>query len=81
MRELRDKRVLVAGMGKSGLAAVELLLRKGASVRAVDERPPEALGSTADRLRTLGVSLLPQVDATFADPQRTDRFYHGARRF
>ena len=37
--ELKGRTVLVAGMGKSGLAAVELLRSQGAIVRTADERP------------------------------------------
>ena len=59
------KRVLVAGMGKSGLAAVELLRRQGHTVFATDEKPIEALGETGKRLTDLGVPLLPQVAETF----------------
>ena len=39
MIELAQKRATVVGMAKSGHAAVELLLEKGAVVRAVDEQP------------------------------------------
>jgi UDP-N-acetylmuramoylalanine--D-glutamate ligase len=47
---------VVAGMGKSGLAAVELLKAQGAAVSAVDQRP----------LTGLGVEVLPQAAASFA---------------
>ncbi len=39
VRDLAQKRVTVVGMARSGQAAVELLLEKGAIVRAVDEQP------------------------------------------
>jgi UDP-N-acetylmuramoylalanine--D-glutamate ligase len=58
MRELRGRKVLVAGMGKSGTAAVDLLLKRGAVVRAADERPQRALE---------GVPVLPQTVETFVD--------------
>ena len=35
---LEDTRATVVGLGKSGLAAIDLLKSKGARVRAVDER-------------------------------------------
>ncbi len=54
---LRGKTVLVAGVGKSGLAAIELLLRMGAVVRAADERPPMQ--------RPIDVPMLPQTVETF----------------
>jgi UDP-N-acetylmuramoylalanine--D-glutamate ligase len=66
MIELRGKTVLVAGMARSGLAAIELLLRCGAVVHASDEQTSEALGPTARRLQDLGVPLLPQTMETFA---------------
>ena len=49
-----DKRVTVAGAARSGLAAAELLARRGARVTLSDSRAelPEA-----DRLRSLGVAL------------------------
>src|SRR5713101_5095 len=37
---LNRSRALVVGMAKSGVAAVELLLKHGASVRATDVKPP-----------------------------------------
>ena len=38
MRDLNGKRAAVVGMAKSGVAAVELLRRHGAEVRAIDQR-------------------------------------------
>jgi UDP-N-acetylmuramoylalanine--D-glutamate ligase len=58
MRELRGKTVLVAGMGKSGVAAVELLLKQGAVVLAADERPQPAL-------EVLNLTVLPQTVENF----------------
>ena len=43
-RELRSQRVLVVGLARSGVAAVELLLRSGASVVATDLRSADELG-------------------------------------
>jgi UDP-N-acetylmuramoylalanine--D-glutamate ligase len=57
--------VLVAGMAKSGLGAVELLQSKGAHVRASDTRSIAELGSTGQRLTELGIELFPQTDETF----------------
>ncbi len=42
MLKLEQQRVTVVGLGKSGLAAVQLLLEKGARVRAVDEKAAAA---------------------------------------
>jgi UDP-N-acetylmuramoylalanine--D-glutamate ligase len=52
--EVKDKRVTVAGAARSGLAAAELLARRGARVTLSDSRAdlPEA-----DRLRGLGIAL------------------------
>jgi UDP-N-acetylmuramoylalanine--D-glutamate ligase len=52
--EVTDTRVVVAGAARSGLAAAELLARRGARVTLSDSRTelPEA-----DRLRRLGVAL------------------------
>ena len=37
--KLKGAKVVVVGMARSGVAAVELLREKGASVRAVDQNP------------------------------------------
>ena len=42
-QELRSQRILVVGLARSGIAAVELLLRSGASVVATDLRSAEEL--------------------------------------
>jgi UDP-N-acetylmuramoylalanine--D-glutamate ligase len=64
-RELRGTRVTVAGMGKSGLSALRLLIREGAIVRAVDNRPIEKLGPAGEELKKLGIELLPQTRESF----------------
>jgi UDP-N-acetylmuramoylalanine--D-glutamate ligase len=60
MRKLDGTRVVVVGMGLSGVAAVRLLLRKGAIVRAVDEKP---MGERE------GVMIEPQTEAAFRDAE------------
>ena len=67
MREVTGKHVVVAGMGKSGLSAVELLVSKGARVTAADTRTLDGLGEAGARLRSLGVLLAEQSAETFAD--------------
>src|SRR5947208_1352211 len=53
-------------MAKSGLAAVDLLLEKGARVSAVDERDlPEVRASLAAK----GLPLLPQAAESFANAE------------
>ena len=54
--ELAGRKVVVVGMERSGVAAVKLLLEKGAVVRAVDEKPHAAV---------LGVPVEPQAEAAF----------------
>jgi UDP-N-acetylmuramoylalanine--D-glutamate ligase len=58
MRKLEGVRVVVVGMGISGVAAVRLLHQKGAIVRAVDEK---ALGEIES------VNIEPQNEAAFRD--------------
>lgn len=53
--KLEGATVVVVGMARSGVAAVELLREKGAKVRAVDQKPAD--------VRQAGV--LPQTDAAF----------------
>jgi UDP-N-acetylmuramoylalanine--D-glutamate ligase len=56
--ELKDRRVVVVGMARSGVAAVRLLQQEGALVRAVDEKP---MGEV------LGVKVEAQTEAVFRD--------------
>jgi UDP-N-acetylmuramoylalanine--D-glutamate ligase len=48
--ELRDKRVLVVGLGRSGIAAANLCAARGARVTVTDSRAAAALGSAPARL-------------------------------
>src|SRR5689334_6357713 len=54
---LQGQKVVVYGLGKSGLAAIRLLLREGAKPIGVDSRPEAELGSQAAELRAQGVEL------------------------
>ena len=54
---LENKKVLVLGLGVSGVAACELLRRKGAEVVAVDTADTELLRAEAAALRHRGVSV------------------------
>jgi UDP-N-acetylmuramoylalanine--D-glutamate ligase len=58
MVELNGKRVLVVGLGKSGLAAVRLLASRGAHVVANDLRDEQALGPHAADARDAGAELV-----------------------
>ncbi|HYL37873.1 MAG TPA: UDP-N-acetylmuramoyl-L-alanine--D-glutamate ligase [Bryobacteraceae bacterium] len=57
---LDGTRVVVVGMARSGVAALELLREKGAIVRAVDEKP---MGEVS------GVRVEPQAGAAFRDAE------------
>jgi UDP-N-acetylmuramoylalanine--D-glutamate ligase len=60
MRKLDGVKVVVVGMGLSGVAAVRLLRRKGAIVRAVDEKPMGEIES---------VAIEPQTETAFRDAE------------
>lgn len=55
--ELAGKRVLVVGLGQSGLAAVRFLRSRNASVVVNDRRDRDALGPAALEAEALGVEL------------------------
>ena len=57
MAELQNKLAVVAGLGRRGLAACELLLRQGARVVAVDWADTPALREATQALRRAGVRL------------------------
>jgi len=56
--DLSGERVLVVGLGTSGLAAVHLLSESGARVVANDRRTEEELGAAADEARQAGAELV-----------------------
>jgi UDP-N-acetylmuramoylalanine--D-glutamate ligase len=56
--DLKDWKVVVYGLAKSGLAAIRLLQEKGARVTALDARTEEALGEAARELKAQGVTLV-----------------------
>ncbi len=56
--ELVDLRVLVVGLGRSGLAASRLAVARGARVRAADLRDEGALGRALEEARASGVEVL-----------------------
>ncbi|MCI0535095.1 MAG: UDP-N-acetylmuramoyl-L-alanine--D-glutamate ligase [Verrucomicrobiales bacterium] len=57
MDTLATKKVLVIGLGQSGLAAARFLRQREASVTAIDEADTTALRQLAGQLRALGVSV------------------------
>src|SRR5580698_3331028 len=60
MRKLLGTRVVVVGMGLSGVGAVRLLRQQGALVRAVDQKQKGEME---------GVTIEPQTDAAFRDAE------------
>jgi UDP-N-acetylmuramoylalanine--D-glutamate ligase len=61
--ELEGRRALVVGLGKSGLASAELLVKHGARVRAIDLDAPAP--ETAQRLEQLRVGFARQTPEAF----------------
>lgn len=57
MLNLRDRKVLVVGLGRSGVAASRLLARNGARVTATDNKAFDALSSEAKGLLPIGVNI------------------------
>lgn len=58
MSELSGKRVVVVGLGASGVAAVRLCLRRGARVVANDSKPRDALSDEARGLEAAGAEIV-----------------------
>lgn len=56
----------VAGLGKSGLAAVSLLAQHGAKVRAIDSRTLAEIPGAAEQLTAAGAVYAPQSRQAFA---------------
>jgi UDP-N-acetylmuramoylalanine--D-glutamate ligase len=65
MMPIEGADILVVGMAKSGLAAVELLRAHGARPRATDQKRLEDMPEVAARLRELGVPFAVQSPAVF----------------
>ena len=63
MSELSRKRIVVVGLGASGVAAARLCLRRGARVVAADEKPEASLSDAARALATQGAELVAGPDA------------------
>src|SRR5437016_3129364 len=55
--ELRDKRVLVVGLARTGVATALFCAARGAVVTATDTRTENEIGEAIAPLRTAGVSL------------------------
>jgi UDP-N-acetylmuramoylalanine--D-glutamate ligase len=63
--EVKGQKVVVVGMQKSGIAAVEFLARRGAEVRATDLKPLDQLPQAREVLERLGVPFAQQSPAVF----------------
>ena len=70
MIPLEHKRVLVLGLGQSGLAAAELLCRRGAKVIALDSSDSPGLRSNAAALKAAGI--LVELSARELPPESFD---------
>jgi UDP-N-acetylmuramoylalanine--D-glutamate ligase len=55
--DLKNKKVLVVGMGRSGFSSAHFLLKHGATVTATDIQEEKNLMASADKLRQAGVKL------------------------
>jgi UDP-N-acetylmuramoylalanine--D-glutamate ligase len=55
--ELKDKRVLVVGLGKSGVASAQFLQASGAKVTVSDSKSPEQLASEIPALLERGIAV------------------------
>ena len=64
MKDYKDVKVLVAGLAKSGLSAIELLHRYGAKITATEKRDLKDI-KELDYLRSLGVEVYPQEMSVF----------------
>ncbi|MGH7792310.1 MAG: UDP-N-acetylmuramoyl-L-alanine--D-glutamate ligase, partial [Thermodesulfobacteriota bacterium] len=51
------KKVLVVGLGKTGIQTARFLIRKGAEIRASDITPFEKLPEDARKLEKIGVKI------------------------
>jgi len=58
--ELKGRKAVVCGLGKSGLAAIEFLVRRGAEAIACDARPIAELPEAAALAENLGVRFVRQ---------------------
>ena len=67
--EYAGKQVLVVGLARSGLAALELLARQGARLRATDEKPLPELPQAAEALARLGVEFRIQDPEVFSSAE------------
>jgi UDP-N-acetylmuramoylalanine--D-glutamate ligase len=63
--QVRGLNTVVVGMQKSGIAAVEFLAARGASVRATDLKPLDELPQAREVVERLGIRFAQQTPAVF----------------
>ncbi len=66
MEDFKNKKVLVMGLARSGIAAIKLLLKLGAVITVTDSKPREEI-KEADWLRENGVTLCAQDKEVFEE--------------
>ena len=81
--ELKGKKILVVGLGKSGLAAALFLRRRGAQVTVSDVRSAEALAKEIPALLEEGIAVeagghgsadLPAAGPYCGEPRRAAEY-------
>ncbi|MGD2100341.1 MAG: UDP-N-acetylmuramoyl-L-alanine--D-glutamate ligase [Desulfobacterales bacterium] len=55
--QLKDKNVVIVGLGRTGLAAARFLHQQGARVMATDTADETSLGDTVEQLRDMGIDI------------------------
>jgi len=65
--DLRNKHILVVGLGRSGISVVKFLVSRGCTVTAVDNRSEDVMANSLSEINGLGVSieLGPHNSGTF----------------
>lgn len=65
--DVTNKKIVVVGMARSGCAAARLLLRHGAQVMLIDQKPAEQLAAVTKEMEELGVTVKTngQVEGVF----------------
>jgi UDP-N-acetylmuramoylalanine--D-glutamate ligase len=61
--ELKDKRVLVLGLARTGIATARFCIARGARVTALDDRGAEQFGEAVGGLQKIGCTLSAQIRA------------------
>ena len=57
MMELAEKKIIVVGLGKTGIAVSRFLKKKGALVVATDTAAEDDLGPSIQQIRAMGIPL------------------------